>query len=1243
MSENKFGKFNKKCRFVYKAFKRIAKRMMHLEIASLKEYFGELMNNSIEASRLIKKDLITKFFKNEVALHVINKKVIPELLSKKETGDTVNVWIAGCSTGEEAYSFAILFQEYIYKNKLQINLKLFATEINKKALDIAARGVYPKSISKDISKQKLRKYFDIVKNNYAVKSDLKKLVIFAHHDIAKEPPFKKLDFVSCRNLSIDNQSQLHQKVLLNFQRSLKVGGYIFLDENENIGTHFNLFAEISTKWNIYKLTGRANNLSLDINTNTSVAKLQNKYNPQPRLKSFNIVESFNELVSEEYGLAGFLVDENFELKQAIGNYNKFILLPSKRLNLNLLKMLPVAISIFLRPALRKAIKQKEKVSIKSLKIDLENQQNSINIIVKPIFNLADSSAAALIIFNEIEALNIIKAEVHEGKSEKFSHDQFLDLELELKQTKENLLSEIEELGTSNEELQSSNEDLLSANEELQNSNEELQSLNEKLHTLNFEHQLKIKELIDSNDDLNNYLRNTKVGQIFLDKDLIVRKFTPNIIHQINVIESDIGRSITHLSNNLNYPLLADDILNTIKYDLIQEKEVKANSGHSYQMKICPYISRDKKNDGAVVTFIDISDQKESNNLLQKVLETVPNALFFFKAVRSETGKVTDFEGTFSNNRCEDYLEIESAKFSGKKIKKDNLNHLPFLRDFIEVFEQDTFISKRYFSELYKKHYLLHAEKVNEGIVVTLTDISENVLLEEERDRTYKESLQVKEQLSELNTRLETIVVERSNELEKSEDRLRLLSKATNDAIWDWNLIDKKIWWNDGYFKLFGYKAQYTNNGSKPWQDLVHPNDYQKVIDGLDNAIEHKSDTWAEKFRFLKADGTYAFVFSRAIITYDKSGVPQRLVGSMMDITEIKNMQEELVHSMERVRFIAESMPQKVWTASSKGDIQYMNERWLTYTGLSFNELKDWKWQNVIHRDDIFDTTRLWKQSLETGQDFQIEHRIMRHDAKFRWHLTRGIACRGTNGNVISWVGTNTDIHDKILAGERKDEFIGVASHELKTPLTSLKAYTQLLERTIADKNFEESDLYIKKTNVFIDRLDELISDLLDVSKIQSGQLQYNMSNFYFDDLVKESIDHLKQTNKTHKINLKGKTGVKIIGDKARLEQVFSNYLSNAIKYSPKANKIDVEVNHTSKGISVGIRDYGIGIPPEKIENIFKRFYRVEGMDHRFQGLGLGLFIASQIVHRHGGKCWVDSEEDVGSVFWFELPESCIVS
>jgi two-component system, chemotaxis family, CheB/CheR fusion protein len=1225
--------------------RRVIKRTSQLNIKSLRDYVGLLLDNKEEINNLSKQFLIgvTKFFRDELAFEILRKRVVPAIFESKKPTDTLKIWVAGCSTGEEAYSIGILCLEYIRGHGLKNQVKIFASDIDKDALEIAAKGIYPETIVNDISEERLNSFFYREGNSYIVKPDLRKMVVFAEHDVIKNPPFSKLDLVSCRNLLIYMDSVLQQKVLSTFHFGLNPGGYLFLGSSENIGGLKNSMAEVNKKWKIFKSVGPPTVSSHFLLQNPASSKINiSNYKTRNSTPGFNIQELLNETISEEFGFAGVLVDDNYELKQATGDFKRFLKLPEKNFIFNLLKMVPQELCVPLSTGIRKAFKTKQKVSFNKLKINDGGVLRLINIIIRPIGTNSGLPAAAFVIFNEVEAESVATVPVSEFSDETFQEQRIMDLEHELKEMKENLQALVEELETSNEELHSSNEELISSNEELQSTNEELQSLNEELHTVNTEHQEKIKELIELNDDLNNIFRSNEIGQIFLDKELKIRKFTPAITQQVNLLESDIGRPFTHLTLKIQHKGLVEDINKVIAGQSSLEKEVHSNDGKIFLMKIVQYLKLDCTIDGAVVTFIDITLNKKINSLLTKVLDSSSSAILSFNAIKNEKDEIVDFQGVLANIASKQFLGLPPEKFSGKCIVKDKLKNLPDFSLFLEVVEKNQALSLEQFSPKENKHIKIHAVKLDEeGLVVFLEDISEVKNLLEERERNYQEILLAKEKLTDFNSKLEQRIKHRTKELTLSEDRFKLLSKATNDAVWDWDMATKKIWWNDGYSLLFGYNPQYVSSGNNSWYDLIHPSDYLRIISGIDEVIYQKGEQWHDEFRFLKADGTYSYVLGRAYVIYNNEDEAIRMVGSMIDLTEMKKAQFEAMQSAERTKFIAESMPGKVFTADEQGNITYMNKRWLEYTGLPFNKLEADGWLTCIHRDDEFETKRLWDISLETGKDFQFEHRIIRNDGYYRWHISRAVPSKDSIGNIIGWVATTIDIHDKIVSEERKDEFIGIASHELKTPLTSLKAYTQLLEKTIEAENLQDSKVYIKKTNTFINRLNELISDLLDVSKIQAGKLQFNVTEFDFDEFINESVESIRQINKTHEIKVSGKTGLKINADKARLEQVVVNYLTNAIKYSPYSNKVEVNIFKDSNEVKVSVRDYGIGIPNEKIGSIFKRFYRVEGMAHKFQGLGLGLYISSQIVERHGGKCWVESKEDEGSVFWFSLPKTII--
>lgn len=339
---------------------------------------------------------------------------------------------------------------------------------------------------------------------------------------------------------------------------------------------------------------------------------------------------------------------------------------------------------------------------------------------------------------------------------------------------------------------------------------------------------------------------------------------------------------------------------------------------------------------------------------------------------------------------------------------------------------------------------------------------------------------------------------------------------------------------------------------------------------------------------------------------------------------------------ERFRALAESVPQVIWTALADGNLDYVNQKWTDFSGQAFDEAMDSGWLNVVFNDDAARTIMAWTNALLSGEIFENELRLRRADGQYRWHLCRALPIKDKSGTIVKWFGTFTDIHDQKMLNEKKDEFIGIASHELKTPLTSIKAYVQLLERQVTGMDNAAARTYIEKAQVYIDRLHHLIADLLDVSRIQAGKLKFNMAEFDFDEFITESVENIQYTT-SKKIILTGHVNCRIRGDRQRLEQVCTNLLSNAIKYSPKADKVTITVSRDEHEVKVAVTDYGIGIQKENLDRVFDRFYRADGITHQFQGLGIGLYIAHEIIKRHHGRTWAESEEGCGSTFYFALP------
>ncbi len=353
-----------------------------------------------------------------------------------------------------------------------------------------------------------------------------------------------------------------------------------------------------------------------------------------------------------------------------------------------------------------------------------------------------------------------------------------------------------------------------------------------------------------------------------------------------------------------------------------------------------------------------------------------------------------------------------------------------------------------------------------------------------------------------------------------------------------------------------------------------------------------------------------------------------------DVTSQALINKNIKENEERFRSLTQTLPQLVWVTNAKGESEFASSRWEEYTGIKPDGERSWKL--IAHPEDLANHTEAWMQSLSTAQVYKSEVRLRSKAGEYRWHSVLAEPVLDAEKNIVKWVGAFTDIHDQKVKEEKKDEFMGIASHEMKTPLTTAKAYLQMLEVNLKDTQ-TEAKLFALKASQSIDRLHELISELLDVSKIQVGKLNYNMSTFDFNEMIKSTVENMRLTSPSSSIVLTGSVHDPVIGDEDRLQQVVINLLSNAIKYSPDSVSVSITIGQKNDTITVAVKDTGIGIPEENLNKIFEKYHRVEEHAVRFQGMGVGLFISYEIIERHNGTLWVESELGKGSTFYFTLP------
>ena len=384
------------------------------------------------------------------------------------------------------------------------------------------------------------------------------------------------------------------------------------------------------------------------------------------------------------------------------------------------------------------------------------------------------------------------------------------------------------------------------------------------------------------------------------------------------------------------------------------------------------------------------------------------------------------------------------------------------------------------------------------------------------------------------------------------------------------------------------------------------------------------------------NGTYETFYTSFVYEplYNSEGIIDGIISVATDSTEQVVSRKKIEESEERFRSLAETLPQLVWIADVHGIMEFASKRWEEYSGVKPGGEKEWK--AIVHPEDYEHINAVWMHCLSSGDIYRYDVRLKNKDGEYRWFSVNGEPVLNTQNKIEKWVGAFTDIHDQKIKEEKKDEFISIASHEMKTPLTTAKAYLQMLELTL-DNNNDEANLYAKKASQSVDRLDELISELLDVSKIRLGKLNYTICTFNFNDLLDSTVENIQLTSTTHTIIKTGKVKDEVTGDKERLQQVIINLLTNAIKYSPRAEKVFINVEQENDKIKVAVKDTGIGIAQQSLDKIFEKYHRVEEHSVRFQGLGIGLFISYEIIQRHHGKLWAESEPGKGSTFYFTLP------
>jgi len=640
---------------------------------------------------------VTNFFRDAPVWEKHKNKYFPDIINKATDGGVLRAWVAGCSSGEEAYSLAITFVEAFEKTRKskKLTFQIFASDLDFDAIGIARRGVYSNNITADVSPERLNRFFIAEGENFRVVSAIREMVVFANQNVIKDPPFTKLDFLSCRNMLIYMEPELQKKIITLFNYSLNPDGIMVLGTAETVDGGNKRFELIDSKLKIFKHKSAPDSVELaDFPSSFS----QSKSNVGKKQTTVNAVENI-QLLADQYLLQKFtpasaMINDKGDILYITGRTGKYLEPCSGKANLNIYAMARENLRQELPSSIRKAKENYEPVILRNVKIGTNGGTQYVDVTIQRIGGSDSIKDKIMVVFTDVPTP--IELDKATGKRRSTGNCKQLELELQrsyeiIQSTREEMMTSQEELKSTNEELQSTNEEMQSTNEELLTSKEEMQSLNEELQTLNVELQSKLNDFVRANDDMVNLLNSTEIATLFLDKDLNIRKYTDKVTSIIKLRHSDIGRPFTDLVTDLRYPEIgihAKQVLATLMYI---EKAISTNDERWFNVRIMPYRTTDDYIDGLVMTFTDITMFKniESNLTVselryRRLFESSNDGILVLDA---ETGKIIDVNPFL----------INMLGYPIEQLIKKTIWDIGLLKDIVA--------NKEHFLELQQKEYI----------------------------------------------------------------------------------------------------------------------------------------------------------------------------------------------------------------------------------------------------------------------------------------------------------------------------------------------------------------------------------------------------------------------------------------------------------------------------------------------------------------------------------------------------------
>jgi two-component system CheB/CheR fusion protein len=1024
--------------------RRIERRISVCRLPDLQAYAAFLIDHPDEVQALLKDLLIsvTNFFRDPEAFAAFEQEVLPRLFQNRRSDAQVRIWVVGCATGEEAYSIAMLCAERTFDVLDAPGVQIFATDIDEAAIARAREGLYSASDTADVSPERLRRFFTKEDDRYRVRRELRELVLFATHNVLKDPPFAHLDLATCRNVLIYLNQTAQERVMETLHFAINPNGFLFLGTAETTDGTSDLFTSVNREQRIFQRRyspGRPLPLP---ELGSALREIPPRAAPQAARGG----ESGRERVSptdlhqrllEQYAPPSLIVNQDFAIMHLSDRAGRYLQLTGGEPTNNLLALIRPELHDALRTALVQAIQRQANVDVGSLPVRIDERVELVTIQVRPVLRLDDPAQGVLLVLFEADAELTSTVEpilpVDEPAARQLE-EEVLRLKRQLRTTSDRYELQTEELKATNEELQALNEELRSSTEELETSKEELQSINEELRTVNQELKVKVEEATLTSTNLQNLVNSTDIGTIFLDRNLRVRLFTPAARALFNLIPTDYGRPLSDITSRLVDGYVLEDAEAVLATLQTVEREVRTTDARVLVLRVLPYRASEDRIGGVVLTFFDLTERKRVEEVLRASEERQAFLLRLGDAMRLLANPLVvqaeacRLVGERLHVNRATYADLDGGAFIFRPGYVHGVAPLVGRRP-LETFGAALL-------EAYRRGETVAVDDVRtdprfaetERAALLALDIAAfaGVMLGKAgswvgtfsihsatpRQWTVVELDLVAEVAERIGDAVERARTEEA--LRASETRQAAILETMAEGVVTIGLDERFVSANPAAERILGVPSDELIG-----QSVNDPPFVRLTLDGaplatqptLEEVAASDDHIFQNDYVIERRDGTRVTISRNIAALRDSTGACVGFVSTITDITERTRIERALRESEQRFRVLADEVPQVIWANDAKGQATYFNARWFDYSGLSYEQSAGSGWQAIVHPDDAPASVERWQRALAAGIVFDTEYRLRRADGVYRWYLGRNVPLRDEAGRVIGWFGSATDIEE----------------------------------------------------------------------------------------------------------------------------------------------------------------------------------------------------------------------------------------